>query len=33
MTMGDDRNIHATYIFGQKAYVQDQSANSENLSS
>ena len=23
MTMGDDRNIHATYIFGQKAYVQN----------
>jgi guanine deaminase len=28
MTMGDDRNIHATYIFGQKAYVQNQVANS-----
>jgi guanine deaminase len=23
MTMGDDRNIHATYIYGQPAYVKD----------
>lgn len=22
MTMGDDRNIHATYVYGQAAYVQ-----------